>query len=64
MTNSKSTCTNVNARVLTNEPLSITARAILPQPPHKTAIISGFNYVSRIFALLGEIVVRIRVDKR
>ncbi|KAG9001359.1 hypothetical protein FRB93_012135 [Tulasnella sp. JGI-2019a] len=42
----------------------ITARAILPQPPHKTAIISGFNYISRIFALLGEIVVRIRVDKR
>ncbi|KAG8936391.1 hypothetical protein FRC02_002615 [Tulasnella sp. 418] len=42
----------------------ITAHAILPQPPHKTAIISGFNYITRIFALLGEILVRIRVDKR
>ncbi|KZV78599.1 hypothetical protein EXIGLDRAFT_633680, partial [Exidia glandulosa HHB12029] len=30
----------------------------------KTAIVSGLNYCSRIFALLGEILVRIRVDKR
>lgn len=43
---------------------SITAHAILPQPPNKTAIVSGLNYISRIFALLGEILVRIRVDKR
>jgi hypothetical protein len=28
------------------------------------AIVSGLNYASRIFALLGEILVRIRVDKR
>jgi hypothetical protein len=26
--------------------------------------VSGLNYISRIFALLGEILVRIRVDKR
>ncbi|KAG8897689.1 hypothetical protein FRB99_008002, partial [Tulasnella sp. 403] len=42
----------------------ITAHAIHPQPPNKTAIVSGLNYISRIFALLGEILVRIRVDKR
>jgi hypothetical protein len=27
-------------------------------------LVSGLNYISRIFALLGEILVRIRVDKR
>jgi hypothetical protein len=43
---------------------SITHTTYLPQPPGKTAIISGLNYTSRIFALLGEILVRIRVDKR
>ena len=43
---------------------SITPSAYLPQPHGKTAIISGLNYISRIFALLGEILVRIRVDKR
>jgi len=42
----------------------ITHNGILPQPPGKTAIVSGLNYISRIFALLGEILVRIRVDKR
>ncbi|KAG8879600.1 hypothetical protein FRB98_005598 [Tulasnella sp. 332] len=42
----------------------ITAHAIHPQPPNKTAVVSGLNYISRIFALLGEILVRIRVDKR
>lgn len=42
----------------------ITPNGILPQPSGKTAIISGLNYISRIFALLGEILVRIRVDKR
>ncbi|KZS92917.1 hypothetical protein SISNIDRAFT_88982 [Sistotremastrum niveocremeum HHB9708] len=42
----------------------ITPNGVLPQPHGKTAIISGLNYISRIFALLGEIVVRIRVDKR
>ncbi len=36
----------------------------MPQPHGKTAIISGLNYVTRIFSLLGEILVRIRVDKR
>jgi hypothetical protein len=43
---------------------SITPSAYLPQPHGKTAIVSGLNYTSRIFALLGEILVRIRVDKR
>jgi len=43
---------------------SITHSAYLPQPHGKTAMISGLNYTSRIFALLGEILVRIRVDKR
>ncbi|KZO93698.1 hypothetical protein CALVIDRAFT_485655 [Calocera viscosa TUFC12733] len=42
----------------------ITLSGVQPQPPGKTAIISGLNYISRIFALLGEILVRIRVDKR
>ncbi|KAJ7366718.1 fungal-specific transcription factor domain-containing protein [Mycena albidolilacea] len=42
----------------------ITPSAYLPQPQGKTAIVSGLNYASRIFALLGEILVRIRVDKR
>ncbi|KAI0755294.1 fungal-specific transcription factor domain-containing protein [Daedaleopsis nitida] len=42
----------------------ITPSAYLPQPHGKTAIVSGLNYISRIFALLGEILVRIRVDKR
>lgn len=42
----------------------ITSTAYLPQPHGKTAIVSGLNYTSRIFALLGEILVRIRVDKR
>ena len=36
----------------------------MPQPLGKPAIVSGLNYISRIFALLGEILVRIRVDKR
>ncbi|KIJ17828.1 hypothetical protein PAXINDRAFT_161931 [Paxillus involutus ATCC 200175] len=42
----------------------ITPSAYLPQPHGRTAIVSGLNYTSRIFALLGEILVRIRVDKR
>ncbi|KAF9241138.1 hypothetical protein BU15DRAFT_61093 [Melanogaster broomeanus] len=42
----------------------ITSNVYLSQPPGKTAIVSGLNYISRIFALLGEILVRIRVDKR
>ncbi|KIK94343.1 hypothetical protein PAXRUDRAFT_143066 [Paxillus rubicundulus Ve08.2h10] len=42
----------------------ITPSAYLPQPHGRTAIVSGLNYISRIFALLGEILVRIRVDKR
>ena len=43
---------------------SITPNAYLPQPNGKTAIVSGMNYSSRISALLGEILIRIRVDKR
>ncbi|KAI6114357.1 hypothetical protein F5141DRAFT_1187921 [Pisolithus sp. B1] len=42
----------------------ITCNAYLPQPQGKTSIISGLNYISRIFALLGDILVRVRVDKR
>ncbi|GLB38250.1 putative fungal specific transcription factor [Lyophyllum shimeji] len=42
----------------------ITPSAYLPQPHGKTATVSGLNYISRLFALLGEILVRIRVDKR
>lgn len=42
----------------------ITLNGILPQPAGKTAVVSGLNYISRIFALLGEILVRVRVDKR
>lgn len=49
---------------LTSKKPSITPSAYLPQPHGKTAIVSGLNYISRIFALLGEILVRIRVDKR
>lgn len=44
--------------------VSITPSAYLPQPPGKTSLVAGLNYISRIFALLGEILVRIRVDKR
>ncbi|KAJ7707115.1 fungal-specific transcription factor domain-containing protein [Mycena metata] len=36
----------------------ITPSAYLPQPQGKTAIVSGLNYTSRIFALLGEILRR------
>jgi hypothetical protein len=43
---------------------SITPSAYLPQPHGKTSLVSGLNYITRIFALLGEILVRIRVDKR
>ncbi|KAF8312542.1 hypothetical protein DL93DRAFT_2114966, partial [Clavulina sp. PMI_390] len=42
----------------------ITFNGILEQPRGTTAIVSGLNYITRIFALLGEILVRIRVDKR
>jgi hypothetical protein len=45
-------------------PSSITINGILPQPHGRTSIVSGLNYITRIFALLGEILVRIRVDKR
>jgi hypothetical protein len=47
-----------------SSPDSITPSAYLPQPHGKTAVVSGLNYTSRLFALLGEILVRIRVDKR
>lgn len=52
------------ARINGSSPSSITPSAYLPQPHGKTALVSGLNYISRIFALLGEILVRIRVDKR
>ncbi|KAI0269873.1 fungal-specific transcription factor domain-containing protein [Gloeopeniophorella convolvens] len=42
----------------------ITPSAYLPQPHGKPSLVSGLNYITRIFALLGEILVRIRVDKR
>lgn len=44
--------------------LSITLAGVQDQPRGTTAIVSGLNYITRIFALLGEILVRIRVDKR
>lgn len=51
--------------VLAGSPMfSITKTEYLSQPHGKTALISGLNYISRIFALLGEILIRIRVDKR
>ncbi|KAF8339604.1 fungal-specific transcription factor domain-containing protein [Cantharellus anzutake] len=42
----------------------ITFAGVQEQPRGTTAIVSGLNYITRIFALLGEILVRIRVDKR
>ncbi|KAI6042705.1 fungal-specific transcription factor domain-containing protein [Pisolithus marmoratus] len=41
----------------------ITSNAYLPQPRGKTSIISGLNYISRIFAILGDVLVRARVDR-
>ncbi|KAG8980601.1 hypothetical protein FRB95_009469 [Tulasnella sp. JGI-2019a] len=41
----------------------ITARAILPQPPNKTPIISGFIYISRIWQLVGEMLPMVRRDR-
>ena len=43
---------------------SITPSAYLPQPHGKPSLVSGLNCATRIFALLGEILVRIRVDRR
>jgi hypothetical protein len=43
---------------------SITLGGYLPQPHGETPIVSGLNYVSSIFAILGEILARIRIDKR
>lgn len=43
---------------------SISLSGVQEQPRGTTAIISGLNYITRIFALLGEILVRIRMDKR
>jgi hypothetical protein len=42
----------------------ITPGAYLPQPHGKPSLVSGLNCITRIFALLGEILVRIRVDRR
>ncbi|KAI0250776.1 fungal-specific transcription factor domain-containing protein [Lactifluus subvellereus] len=42
----------------------ITPSAYLPQPHGKPSLVSGLNYITRIFALLGEILVRIRMDRR
>jgi hypothetical protein len=44
--------------------LSITHTAYLHQPQGQTALVSGFNYMSRIFTLLGEVLMRVRIDKR
>ncbi|KAG8851029.1 hypothetical protein FRB96_009511 [Tulasnella sp. 330] len=41
----------------------ITARAILPQPPNKTPIISGFIYISQIWKLVGEMLPMVRRDR-
>jgi hypothetical protein len=45
-------------------PFSITPSAYLPQPHGKPSLVSGLNCITRIFALLGEILVRIRMDRR
>jgi len=42
----------------------ITPSAYLPQPHGKPSLVSGLNCITRIFALLGEILVRIRMDRR
>lgn len=42
----------------------ITPSAYLPQPHGKPSLVSGLNYITRIFAVLGEILVRIRMDRR
>lgn len=36
----------------------------MPQPHGKPSLVSGLNCITRIFALLGEILVRIRMDRR
>ena len=43
---------------------SITPSAYLPQPHRKPSLVSGLNCITRIFALLGEILVCIRTDRR
>lgn len=45
-------------------PSSITPSAYLPQPHGKPSLVSGLNCITRIFALLGEILVRVRMDRR
>ncbi|KAF5373732.1 hypothetical protein D9758_000799 [Tetrapyrgos nigripes] len=42
----------------------ITEQGILTQPPHQTPIVSGLIYLSRMFALQGELLARIRIDER
>jgi hypothetical protein len=42
----------------------ITPSAYLPQPHGKPSLVSGLNCITRIFALLGEILVRVRMDRR
>ncbi|THU80113.1 hypothetical protein K435DRAFT_768268 [Dendrothele bispora CBS 962.96] len=42
----------------------ITPHGILPQPPHQTPIVAGLIYLSRMFALQGELLARIRIDER
>ncbi|KAK7467415.1 hypothetical protein VKT23_004469 [Stygiomarasmius scandens] len=42
----------------------ITPQGILPQPPLQTPIVTGLIYLSRMFALQGELLARIRIDER
>ncbi|KAF8500953.1 fungal-specific transcription factor domain-containing protein [Russula emetica] len=42
----------------------ITPSAYLPQPHRKPSLVSGLNCITRIFGLLGEILVCIRMDRR
>jgi len=57
-----------NVSLLSSAPSSddeyITRDAYLIQPPTQTAIIVGFNIISRIFAVLGEIVALQRETRR
>jgi hypothetical protein len=55
---------NASMTLITHINLSITHTAYLHQPQGQTSLVTGFNYVSRIFTLLGEVLVRIRADKR
>lgn len=59
---SRATHKNANFELCRLRNFSITARAILPQPPNKTPLISGFNFISRVFSLIAEIISIVRRD--